>query len=307
MAVVVETLLLHLDTLRDHRETPIKKSMKQTLTTLLPSPLLQTAKNTYDAISRLPQLPAAYLHPWRRESIRRLAALKDAHAQAGSRAFIIGNGPSLKNTDLSKLRNEFTFGVNRIYLMFPELGFTTTYLCVVNDLVIEQTARDLAALDLPKFLAWRSRRHFKNVERLTFNVQRSTFNLPTFLYTTYTGPRFSRDVRGRVWEGATVTNVALQLAFHMGFQQVILIGVDHNYTAAGKPNTTVTSQGDDPNHFSPAYFGKGFRWQLPDLETSEMGYHMARQAYEAAGREVLDATVGGKLTIFPKVDYNSLF
>ena len=54
--------------------------------------------------------------------------------------------------------------------------------------------------------------------------------LPTFLYTSYTGPHFSSDVRGRVWEGATVTNVTLQLAFHMGFQQVILIGVDHNYT-----------------------------------------------------------------------------
>jgi hypothetical protein len=269
----------------------------------LPASLLQTVKNTYDAIRRLPQVPAAYLHPWRRESIRRLAALKDKHT--GQRAFIIGNGPSLKQTDLSKLKNEFTFGMNRIYLMFPELGFTTTYLCVVNDLVIEQTALDLAALNLPKFIAWRSHRHFDNLLPSAFRFPSSAF--PTFLYTSYTTPKFSKDVRGRVWEGATVTNVTLQLAFHMGFQQVILIGVDHNYTAAGRPNTTVTSQGDDPNHFSPAYFGKGFRWQLPDLETSEMGYHMARQSYEAAGREVLDATVGGKLTIFPKVDYNSLF
>lgn len=272
-------------------------SMKQAI----PSYLLQTAKNTYDAFRRLPQVPAAYLHMWRREGIRRLAALKDVHK--GQRAFIIGNGPSLKNTDLSKLKGELTFGMNRIYLMFPELGFSTTYLCVVNDLVIEQTVDDLAALNIPKFLAWRSRRHFRPSQ---FDGPLFT-NLPTFLYTTYTGPRFSRDVRGRVWEGATVTNVALQLAFHMGFQQVILIGVDHNYTATGKPNTTVTSQGDDPNHFSPAYFGKGFRWQLPDLETSEMGYRMARQAYEDAGRQVLDATVGGKLTIFQKADYTSLF
>jgi hypothetical protein len=34
---------------------------------------------------------------------------------------------------------------------------------------------------------------------------------------------------------------------------------------------------------------------------------MAKQAYEVAGRRLIDATVGGKLTIFPKVDYNSLF
>jgi len=259
-------------------------------------------RETYDRLRRVPELPAAYLHPWRRESIRRLAALKDIHK--GQRAFILGNGPSLKQTDLSKLKNEFTFGMNRIYLMFPELGFTTTYLCVVNDLVIEQTAADLTALSIPKFLAWRSRRHFLTQLPIT---QLPFTNLPTFLYTSYTSPHFSSDVRGRVWEGATVTNVALQLAFHMGFQEVILIGVDHNYTTTGKPNTTVTSQGDDPNHFSPAYFGKGFRWQLPDLETSELGYTMMRDGYSKAGREVLDATVGGKLTVFPKVDYNSLF
>jgi hypothetical protein len=34
---------------------------------------------------------------------------------------------------------------------------------------------------------------------------------------------------------------------------------------------------------------------------------MAKTAYEADGREVLDATVGGKLTVFPKINYLSLF
>ncbi len=61
--------------------------------------------------------------------------------------------------------------------------------------------------------------------------------------------------------------MALQTAFFLGFQQVILIGVDHNFATKGKPNETVVSQGDDPNHFNPGYFGKGFRWQLPDLDT----------------------------------------
>jgi hypothetical protein len=93
----------------------------------------------------------------------------------------------------------------------------------------------------------------------------------------------------------------------MGFTQVILIGVDHSFASKGEANKTVVSDGDDPNHFSPHYFGKGFRWQLPDLETSEIGYALARKAFEKAGRQVLDATVGGKLTIFPKVDYESLF
>jgi hypothetical protein len=258
-------------------------------------------RDTYIGLRDLPQLPAAYLHPWRRAAIRRLAALKDAHK--GQRAFIIANGPSLKQTDLSKLKGEITFGMNRIYLMFPEMGFATTYLSVVNDLVIEQTTDDLAALPMPKFLCWRARRFF-SPEQFAGPL---ADKLPTFLYSTYDSPRFSRDVSGRVWEGATVTYVTMQLAFHMGFDEVILIGVDHNYETKGKPNTTITSTGDDPNHFSGQYFGKGFRWQLPDLETSEIAYRMARQAYEQAGRRIVDATIGGKLTIFEKVDYNTLF
>jgi hypothetical protein len=269
----------------------------QTIKSILPSAFMQFARNTYDSIRRIPQLPDAYFHPWRRESIRRLKKLKDIHK--GKRAFIIGNGPSLRQTDLSKLRNEFTFGMNRIYLLFPELGFHTTFFVSINDLVIEQFKDEILAQPIPKFLAWRSHRHF--------SPQLSFTQLPTFLYTSYTSPRFSKTVSGRVWEGATVTNVALQIAFHMGFEKVILIGVDHNFTSKGDANKTVVSQGDDPNHFAPNYFGKGAKWQLPDLDTSEIGYGLAREAYRKAGREVIDATVGGKLMIFPKVDYNSLF
>jgi len=268
--------------------------MKQTLKKIIPNPLWKFTRGSYDSVKRIPELPAAYLHPWRRESRRRLYEMHSLHR--GRRCFIIGNGPSLKQTDLTKLKNEFIFGMNRIYLLFPELGFTTTYFVSINDLVIEQCAGEIAALTIPKFIAWHSNRHFQHFP-----------DDMIFLYTTYTGPKFAHDMTRRVWEGATVTNIALQLAFYMGFEQVFLIGVDHNFADKGAANKTVVSAGDDPNHFSANYFGKGFRWQLPDLDTSEIGYRLARQAYRKAGRSVLDATVGGKLTVFPKVDYNSLF
>jgi len=185
--------------------------------------------------------------------------------------------------------------MNRIYLLFPVIGFTTSFYLAVNSLVIEQCANDIQSLKIQKFISWRSR------DLVQPNPE------TVFLHTTYTGAKFARDARGRLWEGATVTYVALQLAFHMGFDKVILIGVDHNFSTQGQPNTTVISQGDDPDHFSKGYFGKGFRWQLPDLETSERGYRMARNMYESAGRQVVDATIDGKLTIFPKIKYDNLF
>ena len=78
-------------------------------------------------------------------------------------------------------------------------------------------------------------------------------------------------------------------------------------TTRGPANAAVVSNGDDLNHFSPNYFGKGFKWQLPDLEGSERAYRLAKVGYEQAGRKVLDATVGGKLEVFPKVSYPDLF
>lgn len=254
---------------------------------------MDIARRGYDGLRRLPELPAANLHPWRRESKHRLAALKDSHKN--ERCFVVGNGPSLKNTDLSRLEDEFCIGMNRIFLAADELGFYPDILVCVNDLVVEQSVAEFNNLQMPKFFSWRARK-WLTMDRWTH-----------FIYTSYTSPKFSTDVTGRVWEGATVTNVCLQLAYHMGFNEVILIGVDHSFATKGQPNTTIQSQGDDPNHFSTSYFGKGFRWQLPDLETSELGYRMARRAYENAGRKIVDATIDGKLDIFEKVDYDSLF
>jgi hypothetical protein len=268
-------------------------NLKKYLKDRLPKRVTGFLGKAWDSLRRMPEWSSASFHPWRRDTINRLSRLQDS--RYGERCFIIGNGPSLRQTDLTLLRNEYTIGMNRIYLLFPELGFRTSYYLSVNDLVIEQCSAEIQALKMPRFVAWRGRKWLKPDRDLYF------------LYSTYTGPKFSENATGRMWEGATVTYMALQLAYFLGFQKVYLIGVDHNFATQGKPNTTIVSQGDDPNHFSAAYFGKGFRWQLPDLETSEKAYQMARIAYEKDGRKVLDATVGGKLQIFDKVDYARLF
>ncbi|MCL0090194.1 DUF115 domain-containing protein [Dehalococcoidia bacterium] len=224
--------------------------------------------------------------------LHRLRKFKNKHL--GNRCFVIGNGPSLNLMDLSPLCEEFTFGMNRIYMLFPKLGFHTTYFVSVNKLVIEQCAEDIADLPMPKFLSWRGMS--EPVDSANTIFLRSIYNVG-----------FSPNPEKLVYESATVTNVALQLAYYMGFSDVILIGVDHSFTSKGECNTTVVSRGDDSNHFDPNYFGKGFRWQLPDLKTSELGYSIAREVFERDGRRILDATVDGKLKIFPKVNYDDMF
>ena len=269
--------------------------MKRTFKRIIPSSFWHLGSNVYWAwYNRGRHVLAKLFNPYWAESRRALHKFRDLHK--GQRCFIIGNGPSLRQTDLSLLKGEITFGLNRIYLLFPELGFKTTYLVSVNDLVLGQCAEEIKVLEMPKFITWRARQWLRNDPQTIF------------LDTDYTGlENFSWDASRRIFEGFTVTYVALQLAYYMGFEEVILVGVDHNFVTQGPANMAVVSNGDDPNHFSPNYFGKGFKWQLPDLEGSERAYHMAKTAYEAAGRKVLDATVGGRLSIFSKIAYKSLF
>jgi hypothetical protein len=227
-----------------------------------------------------------------RRNRRRFEAYRNLHR--GKRCFILGNGPSLARMDLAPLRNEFTIGTNRIYLLFPEMGFTTTYLASVNPHVLRQWKDDFLALSVPKFLSWGMRSEFPDREDVAF------------LYSDNSRETFTEDISAGGWEGGTVTYVALQLAFFMGFDDVILIGVDHSFQASGPAHQLVTSAGSDQDHFHPDYFGKGVQWQLPDLEMSERGYRLANSAYLAAGRRIRNATTGGRLKVFPLVDYTTV-
>ena len=227
------------------------------------------------------------------QSKERLLEYKQSHQQ--QRCVIIGNGPSLTKMDLSFLENEISFGMNRIYLMFDKWNFRPSYYVSVNPLVLEQSAEEILKIKAPKLISHKGIPFFPNPPSDLIFIR----SLPDWV--------FSNDPRIGLCEGWTVTYFAMQLAYYMGFEEVVLIGVDHHFTTKGDPNKEVLSEGDDPDHFNPGYFGKGVRWHLPDLTRSEQSYRMAKMAFERDGRRILDATVDGRLTVFPKVDYREHF
>lgn len=225
-------------------------------------------------------------HPRFRASLDRLGALQDAHR--GETCVILGNGPSLAMQDLAELEGLTTFCLNRGYLKWNEEGRQPTYGVAVNDLVIEQFHDELAALACPVFVPWQYRALFDDRDDVIFIEARWQ-------------KRFFKDARDGVWPGATVTFAALQIAYHLGFATVILVGVDHRFAQAGPAHLEVVQDKPDVDHFAPNYFGEGVRWNLPDLEQSEASYRLARKVYEADGRRIIDATRGGALTIFEKM------
>lgn len=224
---------------------------------------------------------------------------------AGRRAFIIGNGPSLNKTDLTKLKDEITFGVNSIFYNFDKMGFKPTFYVVEDKLVAEDRAEEIKALTgMTKIFGTELQYCLGgSLETIWANVIYDFRNYPGF-------PNFSKDAAQCLWVGGTVSYLCMQLAYYMGFSEVYLVGFDHNYSVpkdAEIQGTVITSPSGDPNHFHPDYFGKGKRWHDPRTDRMELAYKRARQVFEENGRIVVNATVGGKLGVFPRIDYERLF
>jgi hypothetical protein len=242
------------------------------------------------------------------DTFHRPALQKIKAARTKKRCFVIGNGPSLLRTDLTKLKDEVTFVMNGFFLKMPELDWTPTFYVCEDHLVAEDRATEINALKGPtKFFPASLRYVIRPDEHTVFYDHRPRKSYPN-------GFDFSFDADVNTYTGGTVTFSCLQLAAYMGFEEIYLIGVDASYAipadatlgGAGRiKELDMTS--DDPNHFHPDYFGKGKRWHEPNVHTMLDAYREARRTCDARGVAIYNATVGGKLEVFPRVDYYDLF
>jgi hypothetical protein len=148
---------------------------------------------------------------WR--SRRLLKAWRDKYP--GDKAVIVCNGPSLLKSDLHLLHGVFAFGLNKINLLFENRDFRPSCVVAVNHLVIEQNADFFNTTSTPLFLEQGGRHWIKARENVAFLHSADQ-------------TKFARDCSVSIQQGFTVTYVAMQLAFHMGFRRVALIGCDHN-------------------------------------------------------------------------------
>ena len=208
---------------------------------------------------------------------------------------LVANGPSLNCMRLDFLRKEIVIGLNKIFLGFSKFAFYPRYYVAVNQKVIEQSYYEIQTLNCVKFIGKRGEALIPE-NALTHHI--NTQDPPA---------RFSHDIAQGLHEGWTVTYVALQIAYYLGFKEVVIIGMDHRYEYIGIPNEEHQLNGPDPNHFTPEYFGGGQKWDNPDLANSEESYRIARAEYEKDGRRIIDATVDGACAIFEKADYRKLF
>ncbi len=238
----------------------------------------------------------------------KLEKLKNSH---GGRCFVIGNGPSLKSEDLDKLKDEITFCSNFIYKIYDETDFRPTYytLCdphafkkVYDEGALNNIGAKLMLLDYffdKKILDYykESSVQFFRKELWAWRFETENFNRKV---------KFSPDAANGVFDAYTVTYIMLQFAVYMGFDEIILLGCDHNYskTIDNKRKVTILS-GADSFIKGKDIEKEGF--SLPNLERNAQGFECAERFAKKHGIKILNATRGGKLEVFKRVDFDTLF
>jgi len=217
----------------------------------------------------------------------RLRKQRDMHR--GRKAVIVCNGPSLMQTDWSLLDDVYSFGLNKINLLFENSTYRPSCVVAVNPFVLEQNEAFFNSTGLPLYLDGNASGRGVKLRENVVMLHSTSVN------------KFARDCSVSVFQGGTVTFVAMQLAFHMGFCDVALIGCDHDFSAQGPANEVARREGPDHDHFHPDYFPEGSSWHLPDIDLSEASYRLAKAVYEADDRRIVNATEGGLLEVFPRM------
>jgi hypothetical protein len=287
-----------------------------------------------------------------------LADFEDVHD--GDRAFILGNGPSLNDTPLSKLQDEWTFGVNEISRIYDSTDWRPSYF-LTRDVQSHGVSyiQDTIDIGIPCFIAEdnillektnrelfgeRSNIFYLNVEPVPQADRDRVFDeiAPEEIWST--------DITERTYAFGSIVGMAAQIAAYMGFDEIYFVGTDlyepatkhmlfqdggdPSYIRSGSKSTLTTgfkfvTESDHPvktlvntlaflyytrmpdsisykhnSHFSLDYdssYTKG--WPNEKLR---FVHRVIKAVSEKSDFEVYNATVGGRLEVYERVDIEEL-
>lgn len=177
--------------------------------------------------------------------------LKDKHK--GGRCFMLGSGPSIKDENLKPLKNEIVFALNNFYVHddFPEIMSTNIekyYMTAPTH--PPQTAKEWINwfADMEKNMPINANmifgisNHINNINNI---LEQNHFFKNHQKYWYYAGiniddyyqysPR-DIDIVRMTWMADTVSIYAIIFAIYMGFSEIYLLGMDHDYICNNESN-----------------------------------------------------------------------
>lgn len=271
-------------------------------------------KNKFEKLIKNPKLTFPFLRTkffnlfFAKNIIQKNIELKNIHKD--EKCFVIGNGPSLNKQDLTLLQDEFTFVMNEFYLHKDFQIISPNYYCLIDDYYFKK--ENLFSL--------------KEIEKVTFPNKKITFFFPALFkksirehhlfennkkyYLAFKGriintyPKVYLDITKPISGGNFTSYACLFLARYMGFKKIYLVGFDHDWvTENGKEigchfYDQIREAEDIPQE-KLIYFSDQYKIRE--------SYSIIKDLFLKGGVEIFNATKGGYLDVFKRIDYNSLF
>ena len=223
------------------------------------------------------------------EGYKKLKKLQNIHDN--DRCFIIATGPSMTMDDLKKLKNEITFGMNSLCRAFDEIGWETTYFAIQDKSVYKKMYEDLGKLSTTKLFVSDDISDVSQIKSNLFRYPLNIYNHKTvtdkFIY------KFSNTICEEVSAGFTIAYSALQIAIYMGFKEIYLLGCDCNYVDDKEKRHFI-----ETGHYDPNYKTIGDKM----IEA----YKVAKKYADDHNIKIYNATRGGKLEVFERVDLDDI-
>jgi glycosyltransferase involved in cell wall biosynthesis len=223
----------------------------------------------------------------------RIASLEGIHK--GRIGWLCGNGPSVQMGDLERLRDEVTFGCNRVYLAYNKMEYRPTYLCSTDEQMIRDFGQEMVD------------NHPGAVLLVANHDPELRGEYTWFRMGSRTPLEFSTNVVDFVMPGGGTLITAIQIGFHMGIVRYYLYGMDHSFVfdVDRDERDYYQSATGDGNHFIPNYRSGG-RWAPPVLWQVEGALLSCQVFLQQFGGWIRNATRGGKLEALSRVDFDQV-
>ncbi|MBY0145905.1 6-hydroxymethylpterin diphosphokinase MptE-like protein [Neobacillus niacini] len=238
---------------------------------------------------------------------RKVKKLKDSHI--GDSCFIIGNGPSLTVEDLNRIKSQVSFSSNRINLLLDKTDWKPYYYSFTDSLIASKFFDEVYNMPKKQMFVVVSNTSYSSLKK---QLGKGCIFLRSYYELEKNGlPKFSNDVSKKLFQHGTVTYANIQLATYMGFKNIYLIGVDHNFGISKQKDGSINFNKDliGYDHFDKNYYNSVEHKKEVPVNVYEMteAYLSAKKNCDAKEVKIINATRGGKLEVFPRVNFDDLF
>lgn len=222
----------------------------------------------------------------------------------GKRCFIIGNGPSLTGSDLDLIQGEISFACNRIYNIFNKTTWRPDFWMCTDAECLADEFQNIKKLEGPvKFIRSMGKKYDieeKDQIHKIIIYDRFVLDKSKFMKNS-----LSTECHKYFSMSFTVTCEEIEFAMYMGFKEIYLLGVDHNYPISIDKSGKKVVDSSVRSHFGGGG-SKDANLHYIYIDAATQCYQVYQDYAKQHGIHIYNATRGGKLEVFERVNLDDI-